>query len=302
MRRSRRKLCVGLVIAASFILVVARVVFAHPGSSIVVDDTGRVYFVDTGQGVWALEGEGRLALVHTVAYHWMALDKKGHFAESALGDFDGGTFERITSPGAVPTLIISSDYPVTVGQDGALYYVPNEEAGPRQIIRRTPAGARSVFATLPVDASAKPVRWINGIATGPDGSIYVSDNDAIWKVDRKGAVTLFRDAIQVADCSDPLPDTPKLPYLRGLAVHGDGTIYAAANGCRVVVQIPANGPIRTVLTAEAPWSPTGVAVSGGDIYVLEYVHIPADDRKAWIPRVKKVGNDGTVRTLVTVRR
>jgi hypothetical protein len=57
-----------------------------------------------------------------------------------------------------------------------------------------------------------------------------------------------------------------------------------------------------VLTAEAPWSPTGVAVSGGGIYVLEYLHIPADDRKAWIPRVRKVGTDGTVRTLATVRR
>jgi sugar lactone lactonase YvrE len=302
MNRSRRKLWVGLVIAASFILVAARAVFAHPGSSIVVDDAGRVYFVDTGQGVWRLEAEGRLTLVHTVAYHWMALDQKGHFAESALGDFDGGTFERVTSARAIPALVISSDYPAAVGQDGALYYVPYEEAGPRQIIRRTPAGPRSVFATLPPDTSTKPMRWVNGIATGPDGALYVTDNDAIWKVDRKGAVTSFRDAIQVAACSDPLPDTPKLPYLRGLAVHADGTIYAAANGCRSIVQIPAKGPIRTVLAAEAPWSPTGVAVSGGHIYVLEYLHIPADDRKAWIPRVRKVGNDGTVRTLAIVRR
>ena len=304
MTRSGRAAGIVFRIATILILYVVseRAALAHPGSSIVADDAGVVYFVDTGGGVWKIEAEGRLTLVHTLAYHWMALDGKGHFAKAALGAFDGGTFERVTPAGAAPTVIVSSDFPITIGQDGALYYVPYSADGPRQLVRRTPAGQRSVFASLPANAGPKPMMWVNGIATGADGFLYVADNDAVWRVGRNGAVTLFRDAIKAPDCADPLPDTPGLPYLRGLAVHADGTIYAAANGCRAVIAISAAGPVRTVLEAEAPWSPTGVALSGDEVLVLEYLHIPADDRKAWIPRVRKVGADGNVTTLATVKR
>jgi len=293
----------GALITLALLAAATMTASAHPGSSIVVDAQGHIYFVDTGHGVWKLDPQGKLTLIHTLAYHWMALDEKGHFAKSqALGDFDGGSFERITPVGAIPTLIISSDYPVAVGQDGALYYVPYRKEGPRELVRKTPDGTRSVFATLPADASDKPMQWVNGIVAGSDGSLYITDNDAVRKIDRKGTVSIFRDAIQLADCADPLPDTPRLPYLRGLALAAAGTIYAAANGCRTVIQVPAKGRIRTISKAEPPWSPTGVAASGEDVYVLEYLHTPGDNRREWAPRVRKVGADGRITTLATIER
>ncbi len=276
---------------------------AHPGSGIVVDAQQQVYFVDTGQGVWKIDAQGELTLIHTVAYHWMALDEIGHFAKSeGLGEFDRGSFERVTPAGALPALIISSDYPIAVGVDGALYYVPYNPNGPRELVRRTPQGQRSVFATLPTDSSPKPMLWVNGVTNGPDGFLYVTDNDSIHRIDRNGNVRPFRDSISSPECSDPLPDTPKPPYLRGLAVAADGTIYAAANGCRALLRISAQGRSEIVVRSEPPWSPTGVAISGNDIYVLEYFHIPADDRQAWIPRVRKISPDGTLRTLATITR
>ena len=105
-----------------------------------------------------------------------------------------------------------------------------------------------------------------------------------------------------ADCADPLPETPKLPYLRGLATAADGTIYAAANGWRTVLALPTQGPARTVLTAERPWSPVGVAAARGEIYVLEYLHTSGDDRKEWTPRVRKIAAGGTITKLATVQR
>jgi hypothetical protein len=299
--RKPSKLAAGLV-ALSVFLAGITISRAHPGSSIVVDAQRQVYFVDTGRGVWKLDSQGRLTLIHTVAYHWMALDEKGHFAKSnPLGQFDRGSFERITPPGD-PTLIIFSDYPITVGQDGALYYVPYNPDGGRELIRRMPSNQRSVFAKLPTDTSPKPMLWVNGITTGPDGTLYITDNDAVRKINDKGNVTTFRDAIRAPDCAAPLPDTPKLPYLRGLAVHSDGTIYAAANGCRTVIQIPAKGRIRTVLKAEPPWSPTSVAIAGKEIYVLEYLHTPGDNRIEWTPRVRRIGPDGRITTLATINR
>jgi DNA-binding beta-propeller fold protein YncE len=291
------------LIVAGFLLAAIIDASAHPGSGIVVDAKGRVYFVDTGQGVWMSDTQGKLTLIHRMAYHWMALDEQGHFASSnTLGEFDRGSFERITPAGSTPTIIISSDYPIAVGQDGSLYYVPYSPSGPRELIRRTSTGQRSVFARLPSDTSGKPMMWVNGIAAGPDGLLYVTNNDEVLKIDKNGTVSTVRSAIQIPDCADPLPDTPKLPYLRGLAVAPDGTIYAAANGCRAVIAMPAKGPIRTLLKSEPPWSPTGVALRGSDIYVLEYLHTPGDNRREWIPRLRRITAGGRITTVATVER
>jgi hypothetical protein len=131
----------------------------------------------------------------------------------------------------------------------------------------------------------------------------VTDNDAVQKIDRKGQVSAVREAIQIPECSfDPVSHTPKLPYLRGLATHANGTIYAAANGCRSVIAISVSGAIKTVLKAEAPWSPTGVTLLGNDVYVLEYIHTPGDDRREWTPRVRKVAPDGKITNLATITR
>jgi hypothetical protein len=53
------------------------------------------------------------------------------------------------------------------------------------------------------------------------------------------------------------------------------------------------------MKAERPWSPTGVAVHDGAVYVLEYANANSGNHKAWRPRVRKLGRDGTVTTLAT---
>jgi sugar lactone lactonase YvrE len=276
--------------------------YAHPGSGIAVDAQGNIYFVDTGRGVWKANPNGDLTLISGTAYHWLALDEKGHFARNNLGSFDRGSFERVTPAGAVPTVVISSDYPIVVGADGGLYYVPFKKTGPRELVRRKYDGLRSVFVALPADTSREPMLWVNGIAAAPDGSLYVADNDAVRRIEASGSISTMAVAIDGSECRDPLPDAPKLPYLRGLAVARSGVVYAAANGCRSVVSIPPKGAVRIILKAERPWSPTGVAILGEDLYVLEYIHTPGDDRKAWIPRVRKVASDGRVTTVASIER
>jgi hypothetical protein len=90
------------------------------------------------------------------------------------------------------------------------------------------------------------------------------------------------------------------PFLRGLAVDAHGTVYAAATGCRAVVKIMPNGGPTVVLRAERPWSPTGVAVRGDEVYVLEYERPHSTKREEWVPRVRKLAGDGKVTTLVSM--
>jgi hypothetical protein len=68
------------------------------------------------------------------------------------------------------------------------------------------------------------------------------------------------------------------------------------------LKIASAGKIESVLKAERPWSPTGVAVHGGDIYVLEYTNANGGRDEGWLPRVTKLGRDGKVTTLATVSR
>jgi hypothetical protein len=43
-----------------------------------------------------------------------------------------------------------------------------------------------------------------------------------------------------------------------------------------------------------------VAVHGGDVYVLEFLHTPRDVRADWFPRVRKIVADGKETILATV--
>jgi len=90
-----------------------------------------------------------------------------------------------------------------------------------------------------------------------------------------------------------------------LFVDSQGVVYVAATGSRRVLKLTPQGDVSAILQAPSPWSPTGVAVFGGEVYVLEWQDAPASQtevRRAWIPRVRKVGRDGNVKTLATVSR
>jgi hypothetical protein len=133
---------------------------------------------------------------------------------------------------------------------------------------------------------------------GHDGSLYVSYENAVQKVTTTGNVTTLAEHMTLTGCDADVPENGRLPYLRGLAVDSRGVVYAAATGCGAVVRI--TGPrVETILKAERPWSPTGVAVAGDDVYVLEYTNHRGLS-KEWQPRVRRIRRDGTVTTLVTV--
>jgi sugar lactone lactonase YvrE len=278
---------------------------AHPGSGIVVDPQGQVFFVDTGLGVWKIDLQGRLVRHRGPAYHWMALDRRGRFAQRHMPRGVGGELPVV---GPDPTLILSSDFPVTVGPDGAFYY-PQPMGDDRvRLMRATPDGRPEVVATLPPateigpDGRARSVPWIHGLAAGPDGSLYYAEMAAVRRIAPDGAVSLVAGPIEVPGCVRPpaARDLRLGPALRGLDVAADGTVYVAASACSAVLKIAPGGTVSVVLRASDAWTPTGVAVSGDDLYVLEYRYIEAERREDWLPRVRKVSKDGAVSVVATV--
>jgi hypothetical protein len=122
-------------------------------------------------------------------------------------------------------------------------------------------------------------------------------------VTREGTIATVASSVVVPDCARPPGSDEKAgPQLRGLDVAPDGSIFAAASGCSAIVRISEQGEVKSVLRAVAPWSPAGVVLRGGDLYVLEYSHNGSAERRSWPPRVRKLADDGRISLLAEIRR
>jgi len=278
-----RNLCVAIVLTAT-----VTAALAHPGSAIVVDRRGTVYFVDTGGGVFMIGANGALTRVPGPAFHWMALDEAGRFANVRLPSTPDA---EIRAAGTNPTILLSSDFPIVVGRDGGLYFAEFRDR--LRIVRFMPNGTRSVWATLPGTQE-----WINGIEATPDGSLYYTQHTSVHKIDARGNVSTIAQNVAVPNCAR-IPGADQ-PYLRGLTVDADGNIFVAASGCGAVLKITPRGVVSVVLRTTTPWSPTDVAASPAGLYVLEYLHTDSDNRREWLPRVRRIAPNGAVTTVAAI--
>jgi sugar lactone lactonase YvrE len=280
-------------------LISATAASAHPGSGIAIDKQGNIYFTDTGKGVWKIDKDHKLTYIPASRFHWMTLDTAGYFAGSPKSF--GGYFERVTLQSNKPALIMCSDFPLVVGKDGNIYYA-DTRAGSAKIIRRTADGKETVLA------ADKIFQYVGGIAAGPDDSIYITEAsdpaaNTVRKITMNGAMSSI--ATYAGKSGKDLPVETVPSYCRGLAVDSTGTIYVAATGNRSILKITPQGKITTILQVPGPWTPTGVAIFHGEIYVLEWHDVIAEKqevRTAWLPRVRRIGQDGKLTTLASVSR
>jgi hypothetical protein len=226
----------------------------------------------------------------------MAIDVTSGFADARVPTGDW----VLTKVGSNPTVLISTDFPIAIGQDGRLYYPPPRRAGPLQIQRVTPSGNSSVFATLPNKTTGAPLEWVNGISSGSDGSIYYTEDNAVRRIDSRGQTSTVATVPALVK-GPSIPGTDQHPYLRGLSVDAKGVIYVADNGDARVLKITPAGKITTVLQLpNGVWAPTAVAVYRDDLYVLEFSHDDGDDRTTWMPRIRKITSAGTSTIILTV--
>jgi hypothetical protein len=120
---------------------------AHPGSGIVVDQQGQVFFVETGRidlripgFIWMIDAQGKLSPVHKVGGHWLALDEKDSFGKSDLRKwFDQRivpNFERAAVANSNAALLQTDGVPFALNSDGCLYFAKEH----KQIARLAPDG------------------------------------------------------------------------------------------------------------------------------------------------------------------
>lgn len=274
-------------------------VVAHTGSGIAVDRNGLVYFLDTGSGLWRIDTQGTLTHLSGLKNHWLTLDANNGFSGGRLPT-DPQSDWLITRVGANPTVLISTDFPVVIGEEGNLYY-PSGGLGGLQIIRAMPSGETVLLARLPVSVMGRPLPHINGIAGDSNCSLYYTEDTAIRRITSGGEISIVA-TVRALSRAPSIPRTNQHPYLRGLAVDARGVVYVADNGDARVLKITPEGKTATLVQLQSPWSPTAVALFGTDVYVLEFLHTADDDRRAWLPRVRKITSDGKSTIIATLEQ
>jgi sugar lactone lactonase YvrE len=274
----------------------------HPSSGVVVDQRGNVFFSDLSRGLLKVDPQGKLTTFSKEGGHWLALDTNGSFSNVVFEKSAHWPrwFKRRTSAGERPALLADGGSPLVVAPDGSLYYVCDERMIPagQQIGRLTPDG-KETLVSPELRRIAEEMGGIKGLALGPEGSFFISYPKAVLRVARDGTFTTLLNPVVVPDCDKHPPAIQDAPALRGLVADARGVVYVAATGCRCVIKITPDAKVETVLKAESPWAPCGVALHGEEIYVLEHIDANSEAHEDWPPRVRKVGRDGNVTTLVT---
>lgn len=57
---------------------------AHPGSGILVDRLGQIFFIDMGSGFWRMDTRGGLSHLSPLRNHWLAMDPNYRFKQANL--------------------------------------------------------------------------------------------------------------------------------------------------------------------------------------------------------------------------
>ena len=216
---------------------------------------------------------------------------------------------------------------MTIWKDssGNTYYVGQSENSERAIfvLKRTPAGRVTTLAgnKQAGDEHRQVMPYgVGGVAFGANDTLFFTADNNVQKVAGDGRLTLIASASdidRIAGMPVPLGDGLRL---FGIAVDKKDTVFVADHSHRRVLKIgPANVrqafqpvgerreqvgepvlpalAISTVVQAEPPWSPTGVAWKDGSLYLLESGFKPPT---SYATRVRKLSPDGKITVLATL--
>ena len=275
MRRPR----LGFVAAG---LLLALSAHAHEGWGIVVDRAGAVYFADIpANAVWKVSREGKVEKVVANKHsHALVLDSSGALY---------GTNPHLTLPirsvwrrapdGSLADLLPPTEnlplglQSFTRDDAGTVYSASAWDAHAPEVVllRRSPDGHISPVAGGAVghaDGTGRAARFlgIDGMAWGPYGLLYLTDGPYVRRVGPDGSVTTLGGG--------PVTERRLDEDLLGIAVDSGGNVYVADNAGRRIVRITPTGTVSTAHTTGSIWTPTGIAVAGDGLYVLEHLRMP----------------------------
>jgi hypothetical protein len=306
-----------LLLPLVWIALVALPAWSHPGPGIVVDGSGRVYFVyGVRHRIMRVDTDGKLTTLvqgedgKTLSVpHHLVIDGAGNLY--SVGDRDSAVW-RI-SPDAKLTklyppagskgeaVIGSGGDPFARDAKGNFYGVGGKQFQRAEIFKISPAGRTTFLAGGAwghADGKGAQAQFgaIHGagFAWASDGSLLVTDSGtSVRRIAPDGTVTTLAGG-QKRGFGDGLAADAKFDGACGLAVDEGGNVLVADIGNRRIRKITKGGQVSTLFNKSPFDAPAGVAVGKEDtVFVLDYLQ---DN-----PRVRKLKSDGAVTTIAEVR-
>ena len=282
---------------------------AHEGWGIVVHRSGWIYVADIPANIiWRISRDGKVELVAAGKHsHALVLDSAGNIS---------GTNPHLTLPirsvwrlglnGQLSDIIAPTEnFPLglqsfLMDSAGNMYSVNarNAQTPELLLLRRNPDGQITTLAGGTVGhrdgiSSTAQFAGIDGMAWGPDGSLYLTDGPYVRRVFQDGTVTTLGTA--------QLTERKWDEDLLGIAVAASGDVYVADHAGRRILKITPAGAASTVRRTGWLWTPTGIAVAGDGLYVMEHLRMPlailGDLAIGPYMRVRHIAGDGSVNLL-----
>ncbi|HEX6377250.1 MAG TPA: hypothetical protein VFZ91_16185 [Allosphingosinicella sp.] len=243
---------------------------AHPGTGIVEDRSGNIYYTDL-ERVWRLAPDGtRSVAVPGVHTHELYLDPAGNlYGEHAWYEGDatgkwGWRIWRRRPDGAIETVVPPTEgfrkaYSFVRDAAGTMYW---PEGSDGLILRQAPGAAASPAASSRFGA-------VRSMAVRADGTLYLIDGEDLVRILPSGAVR--RVARNLAERRHGQPFVNPHHRLMGLWSDPAGNVYVAVWGAQMVKRVDPEGRVTVAARSTFPWSPTGGLVArDGRLWLLEY--------------------------------
>jgi hypothetical protein len=288
-------------------------VSAHPAWGIVVDRDNQIYFSDL-ETIWRIDAQGKLTVFragvsgrHT---HELSIDEAGNLygAENSYEPSTQRFFSavwKMTPAGGFSYLLAPTDDPpegtsIWRDREGNMYHATNYPGHELLVLKRTPNG--NVTALVGSSGVLREYRQgvpysVGGMAFGADGALYLADGPNLRRVTTDGRMTTMARNLALENPAESPTQASPVTHLFGVVVDAQGNVFAADNGNRRVLKVTSGGTMSTVARAERPWSPTGIALKDGNLYILEFGFTPPS---TYTPRVRKLSSDGRITVVATV--
>lgn len=283
----------------------SKIVRAHEGWGIVVDNSGNIYFADIPQNkIWKFSRDGKLT-VAVPDQHSHALIKSAD--GSIYGSHENGRIWKLTSLGQYQEIHPpSSTFPLSlhsfiIDGKGSVYSMNagRIQSGHALLLKRSIDGKIDTIAGGNggiKDGKGRDARFlsIDGMAWSADSFLYITDGPYVRKVSRDGVVTTITSKLSQDSWED----------LMGIFVSKPGAILVADYAGRRILKVSSNGTIEDVLNSSGIWSPTGISEDGNDLYILEHLRGPlvlfGNVGIGPYMRIQKITANKQVITLTTV--
>ncbi|MEQ8523676.1 hypothetical protein [Gracilimonas sp.] len=298
------------VLSLLFLLLNTNTVSAHPWGGLVIDQQGNIYFTficpfvddDHYACVWQINDQNELTEALESAYspsdiilsrtpdrmiYAAERNNAGGGLQARLWNIDSTGKKLIIEPTTNEELFFIQTY--AVAGDGTVFFARNN-----QLFKRDEQGQ-----VVEVSLNAEITR-IDDVAWGLNDKLYILDRESIKVVEEDGSISVLATGLKEEN-----PEN--IPFaganiLFDFAVDESGNVYLAYYGNRRVLKVTPAGEVSVFLESEGPWSPHGVDVFNGEVYVLESTFGTSKWWEFWeedviIPRVRKVDAEGEVSTI-----